>query len=290
MKVHHLNCATMCPILSKLVVHRRGFLVCHVLVVETEGGLVLVDSGIGDATLAAARQKLGAPFLRFVGPRLDPAETARAQVEAMGFDRRDVRHIIVTHLDLDHAGGIEDFPDATIHVHTDELDAATRRASRKDRERYNVAQWAHGPRWSTFAAGGETWNGFEAVRGVGGLPPEILLVPVTGHTRGHTAVAVQGDDGGWLFHCGDAYFHRSEVHDGTGGQPFGLKLFEWINDADSRSRKQNVARLRQLAKEHPEVRLFCSHDPDELDEARAAATATSHRGARPRTPASSSAG
>jgi glyoxylase-like metal-dependent hydrolase (beta-lactamase superfamily II) len=208
--------------------------------------------------------------VKVVGPKLDPAETARAQVEALGFDRRDVRHIIVTHLDIDHAGGIEDFPEATIHVHAAELEAATARATRKDRERYNVAQWAHGPRWAPFAAtGGEPWMGFEAVRDVPGLPPEILLVPVVGHTRGHTAVAVDAGDG-WLFHCGDAYFHRTDVEPEIGKAPFGLALFEWFNDADSRSRKGNVTRLRELVKQHPEVRVFCSHDPDELDACRAA--------------------
>ena len=40
MKVHHLNCGSMTPPASPP-------LVCHVLLVETDGGLVLVDSGFG---------------------------------------------------------------------------------------------------------------------------------------------------------------------------------------------------------------------------------------------------
>jgi hypothetical protein len=33
---------------------------------------------------------------------------------------------VVTHLDLDHAGGLGDFPDAEVHVHAHELSAARR--------------------------------------------------------------------------------------------------------------------------------------------------------------------
>jgi hypothetical protein len=40
MKVHHLNCGTMYPLGS-------GVLVCHVLLVETDNGLVMIDSGFG---------------------------------------------------------------------------------------------------------------------------------------------------------------------------------------------------------------------------------------------------
>jgi glyoxylase-like metal-dependent hydrolase (beta-lactamase superfamily II) len=51
--------------------------------------------------------------------------------------------------------------------------------------------------------------GFEAVRDLDGLPPEILLVPLAGHTWGHSAVAIDTGDG-WLLHAGDAYFFRGE--------------------------------------------------------------------------------
>ena len=40
MKVHHLNCGTMNPPATASVV-------CHLLLVETDSGLVLVDTGFG---------------------------------------------------------------------------------------------------------------------------------------------------------------------------------------------------------------------------------------------------
>ena len=39
--------------------------------------------------------------------------------DGAGFRREDVRHILVTHLDFDHAGGLPDFPDAVVHVQRD---------------------------------------------------------------------------------------------------------------------------------------------------------------------------
>lgn len=60
------------------------------------------------------------------------------------------------------------------------------------------------------------------MRRLTGLPPEILALPLPGHSRGHAAIAV--DTGhGWLVHAGDAYFHRPPVpsllfgHLGGGG-------------------------------------------------------------------------
>ncbi len=152
MRVHHLNCGTMCPPFGRLIrgegsLVSRGHMVCHCLLLETDAGLVLVDTGIGLGDMAEPRERLGPGFTALVGPRLDPTETAVYQVEALGFASTDVRHIVLTHLDLDHAGGLGDFPHAEVHVYRPEHDAAMTRSSLRERERYRPAQWAHGPRW-----------------------------------------------------------------------------------------------------------------------------------------------
>jgi glyoxylase-like metal-dependent hydrolase (beta-lactamase superfamily II) len=76
-------------------------------------------------------------------PRLDPAETAVRRIAALGYRPADVRHVVLTHLDPDHAGGIADFPGATVHVTA----AAYRAATAAERYRYRRRQWAHGTRW-----------------------------------------------------------------------------------------------------------------------------------------------
>ena len=83
-----------------------------------------------DWTTSPTRRGLG-PNGWQTTPRLDPAETAVRQVEALGYSKSDVRHLLLTHLDRDHAGGIPDFPNAKVHVHHREYDMAVTRRDRK---------------------------------------------------------------------------------------------------------------------------------------------------------------
>jgi len=243
-------------------------MVCHLLLIETDSrGLVLVDTGIGLADCADPIRRLGRSFTWMTGVSAPPAsQTARRQVEALGFRAEDVRHIVLTHLDLDHAGGLGDFPSAVVHVMADEHDAARTRRTFNERNRYRPCQWAHGPNWSTYRASGERWRGFEQVRGLSGLGDEVALVPLSGHTRGHAAVAVEGPSGP-LLHCGDAYFHGASVDPERGALPLGLQVFERSLALDRSRITENHARLRALAA-GGEVRVFCAHDPEEFERER----------------------
>lgn len=263
MKIHHLNCATMCPRFGRLVNEHRK-LVCHCLVIESEAGLILVETGLGTEDIANPK-RLGKPFLWSTNPSLDVSETAKAQIESLGFSAGDVKHIVVTHLDVDHAGGMGDFPGAQVHVHQSELDAAKARATRVERDRYVTAQWAHEPKWAPHEADGESWFGFERVRAVGGTDDEVLLIPTFGHTRGHCAVAVRTADK-WLLHCGDAYFYHREVDPEDPHCSFGLRIFQRYVEIDRKQRLANQQRLRELMAEHAgEVLPFSAHDPTEFE-------------------------
>jgi glyoxylase-like metal-dependent hydrolase (beta-lactamase superfamily II) len=278
MTLHHLNCGTMHPPGRRLVNGHGGLLapaemVCHCLLVETEAGLVLVDSGIGTHDIRHPKQSLGSLFTTLVRPALDPDETAVAQVRRLGYDPADVRHIVLTHLDLDHAGGLPDFPHAAVHVLRSELDAALHPRTRAERTRYRPDQWAHGPDWHTYTADGEPWFGFAAARELDGLPPSVLLVPLAGHTRGHAGVAVDTGSG-WLLHAGDAYFYHGETDPADPRSTPALRLFQTLVETERGPRLANQRRLRQLAANHgDEVRLCSAHDPVEF---RALAAADSH--------------
>ncbi len=239
-------------------------MVAHCLLLEGARGLTLVDTGFGTGDLAAPRKRMGLPFIKMMGPALDPAETAVAQVRALGHSADDVTDIVLTHLDLDHAGGLGDFPGATVHVFADELEAAKRRRSPKEKGRYIPAQWAHGPRWLAHeVVAGEEWLGFESVAV---LDEDVLLVPLRGHTRGHCGVAVRRPEGGWFLHAGDAYFSHGEK-DQPPTCPSGLTLFQNLMQMDKRARRANAARLRSLHADHgDEVTVFSAHDATEYDE------------------------
>jgi hypothetical protein len=48
--------------------------------------------------------------------------------------------------------------------------------------RYRRLQWDDNVRFRTYEPRAEPWYGFPSVRNLAGLPPEILLVPLIGHT------------------------------------------------------------------------------------------------------------
>lgn len=271
-KIHHLNCATMCPQGARLLTGEGGWrepaeLVAHVLAIESSDGIVLVDTGLGTADCSNPG-RTGGLFKAMTRPRFDVTETAIEQLRGLGFQPADVRHIVVTHLDVDHAGGLGDFPGARVHVFRTEMEAALSPRIR-ERSRYVAAQWAHGPDWVPYETEGDRWFGFESVRAIEGLDVEVAIVPITGHSRGHSAIAVRSEDG-WLLHCGDGYFHRGEM-DRPPQAPAGIRIFQSLVEVDRKQRLANQERLRTLAAEHgSEVQVFCAHDARELERLRAA--------------------
>jgi glyoxylase-like metal-dependent hydrolase (beta-lactamase superfamily II) len=267
MRVHHLIAATLCPIGARLIngqggLFDRGRLICHVLLIETEEGLVLVDTGLGTGDIANPK-RLGPPFVMFAAPRLDPAETALAQVQALGFKADDVRHVVMTHLDLDHAGGLSDFPRAKVHVHAREHEAATARTTFQAKGRYIPDQWRHGPNWQLHSGGGEHWFGFDGVKALTSRETDVLLIPLFGHTLGHCGVAVRTGDT-WLLHAGDSYFFHGQIEVNGPAMPGGLARFQKLVDTDRPQRIANQARLHELNANHGgAVKIFCAHDPVE---------------------------
>jgi len=272
MRIHHLNCGTCCPVGGRLFdgttdgVFAR--LVCHCLLIETDAGLVLVDTGFGRKDVDHPHRRLAVFFLKLNNIQLRSDETALAQVRGLGFDPADVRHVVVTHLDFDHAGGLEDFPNATVHLTAREKEVADARQGGAfvGSRRYRPAQWDRVSNWALYPfGGGERWFGFDAVRDLAGLPPEILLVPLAGHTWGHAGVAVREDDGNWLLYASDAYFFRGEVGSDADVCPPGLRGYQRLMEVDRAARLDNQARLRRLSLDRTDVRIFCAHDAAEFD-------------------------
>ena len=245
----------------------RGELVCHVLLVESGDGLVLVDSGFGLRDVADTSKRLG-PSRLLIRPVLDPDETAIAQVRALGFDPAEVRDIVLTHFDADHVGGLADFPAARVHLTTDEAEAALHPRTRIEKSRYLPACRDHDPVLVRHdASDTESWRGFPgAVEIVDG----VVLVPLPGHTRGHAAVAVEAGNR-WILHAGDAFYLRRQL-DHRGRVPRGIGTMERTVAHDWSKVRANHRRLAEvLAADDPTLLLVNAHDPELLERARATA-------------------
>ncbi|RYZ88225.1 MAG: MBL fold metallo-hydrolase, partial [Proteobacteria bacterium] len=175
--------------------------------------------------------------------------------------------IVLSHLDFDHAGGLDDFPGAKVHMLTAEASYAKEQKTWLDRQRFRPQQWSYPLQWKTYEAGeGESWNDFNTVRQLEGLPPEILLIPLIGHTFGHAGVAVQKDNNQWLFYTGDAYFYHKEMNVDSPECTPGLELYQTMMEKNRKSRLWNQTRLRELKKTKGDaIEIFCAHDLVEFE-------------------------
>jgi glyoxylase-like metal-dependent hydrolase (beta-lactamase superfamily II) len=261
-KVHHLNCGTMDP-------PATAQMVCHVLLIETDNGLVLIDTGFGSHDCADPARRLG-PARYLIRPVLRHDETAVAQVERLGFRPDDVRHIVITHFDADHIGGLADFPHAQVHVTSTEALAAMAPQSRDEKSRFRPIQWAHGPKIVEHSPDGEHWRGFAAAKELSEISEGIVLISMPGHTRGHACVAV--DTGHrWVLHAGDAFFHRGTL-DGQSRVPRIVTTWESLIAFDRKRVQENHSRLAELyGRGEADLLIVCAHDSTLFERALATA-------------------
>ena len=210
------------------------------LLVETEQGLALVDTGLGteDYIHDSGILKL---FKVVTRVPLNPQEAAIRQVARLGYKPEAVHHIVLTHMHFDHCGGLPDFPWAKAHVYRREYEAFLERPRQFADLAYVRRHIAHAPDWAFYQDTGEKWFDFDAIR----LPfePEMWLVPLPGHTRGLCGVAVK-TPAGWLFQASDA------------AALFNTEAPAWLIRL---ALGPHQPRIRQFAIDHPEVRVVTGH-------------------------------
>ncbi|WP_234996173.1 MBL fold metallo-hydrolase [Pseudobacteriovorax antillogorgiicola] len=257
-----LNCGSLCPPVTERLLLGRGSLVspgcltCRCFLIESKDRLILVDTGLGHDDLKVYRGRFGLDNHITLRPKLDPQQSALRQIERMGYKAADVREIIVTHLDPDHAGGLSDFPGARIHIHQKEWDEVSHQPCHR---RYRPTQWGHVKTWQTYSNFGDIWFGFQSCHQLDGVDEDIFLVPLIGHTAGSMGVAVREEDS-WHFHAGDAFFVKQEIEGRT--IPKLQKIITEQLAYDNQARLQNVNRIAKLHQDQANVFVTCSHDPD----------------------------
>jgi N-acyl homoserine lactone hydrolase len=140
--------------------------------IQTDDGMtILVDSGLPHEyhadPVAAARADGYDGWLRAVSANAE--NMPAGQLAKLGLRAVDVTHMVVTHTHFDHAGGLADFPDATLVV---------QRAERERPPLYKGFAWPEGAR-------------YQVVEGDVELAPGVRLLHTPGHTPGHCSLLLE---------------------------------------------------------------------------------------------------
>lgn len=254
-KIHELHCGSYCPHYADKIFPTKEFC-CRCLLIEAGNQLVLCDTGLPQMNWLQTNKAANNFVMQ---PSVGPATSAIHQIRDLGFDPKDVRHILITHLDADHCGGLMDFPWATVHIHDRELTTARNLVDKKQ-SRYFESLWQQTQSFATYKSFKNRWQGFECVQQLEGLPPEILMVPLIGHSEGHSGFAIQSENG-WVLHAGDAFFFSEDLSDNVRDRNAASELLQVHLASQKLVRFYNLNRLMNLKKKAPEIQITNSHDP-----------------------------
>lgn len=168
---------------------------CRVLVVQLEGHLAVIDTGMGERWSEKERDIYA----------LESAGGIDSALARLGSRTQDVTDVILTHLHFDHAAGIVRpdgslrFAGATHHVQAANL-AYAREPSEKDRASYR--------RDTVLALEGAR---LRLLEGPGEVLPGIRSTLSAGHTEGLQVLTIDSTHGPIVF-ASDLFPTRAHVH------------------------------------------------------------------------------
>ena len=247
-EIHHLNCV-------KIVSPFNENVCGHCLLLNENGRLILIDTGIGLLDTINPTGRIGQHLIDLVVYRFDEKITAIRQIEQLGIDPNKVTDCIISHLDNDHIGGLPDFPNATVHVAAEELENFN-----SGNPRYLKAPLSHSPQIKTYINNDFNWFGFNARKIQADIEMEMYLIPLFGHTLGHCGVSLKVN-GKWHFYIADAYYMRAELHD----KEHPVNELAKFSADNNELRLKTLERINKFINDYPEIKVFSYHDIDEID-------------------------
>lgn len=228
------------------------------LVEHPSAGLVLIDTGNPAAAahdLKSAFGRLGASIYNI---RMQPEDAIAAQLRAMDIDPRSISTVVMTHLHLDHAGSISEFPHATFVITNREWQSA--HAPRRFARGYIRKQYEHAFNYRLLDYDSDTINSFASFGRSFDLfgDGSVTLVSTPGHSAGHQSVVLRLSGREALI-CGDAAYTRRTIDEGV--RPMVLD--------DEHNFRRSLSEIRGYMQITPSALVIPGHDPDaweQLDE------------------------
>lgn len=229
--------------------------------IETGEGVIVVDTGQGAHLLETGKSLH--PFARWeVVFRIEPEQEIGPQLRALGIGARDVKRVVLTHLHMDHDGGLVHFPGCEILVAPGELRTASGMLGRI--RGYLPHRW---PAWfdpKPLELAAEPFASFTTSRKLTEAG-DVIAVATPGHTADHISIVVQDGDA-TFFLAGDTSYDEDLM---LAGKLDGVS-------ADERIAGATLDAIGRLARSRPTVYLP-THDARSAERLarRQAATAAS---------------
>jgi N-acyl homoserine lactone hydrolase len=225
------------------------------LVEHPRAGPVLIDTGFHPSVAVEPRKNLGpVAHILFKDVRMEAEQAATAQLRAKGVEPSRVNVVVMTHLHVDHASAISEFPDATFVVSRAEWAAAT---SQGQLHGYVRRQFDHafdyrlldfeGPDVESFASFGRSFDLF----GDG----SVRCVYTPGHTLGHQSVVLRLRRREALV-AADAVYLRRNLDE--------MRLSH--RTADDHLSERSLREIRRYARDTPDALIIPGHDWDAWQE------------------------
>lgn len=233
------------------------------LVQHPTAGEILIDTGLHPSIATSPEENLGRAGLPLFKPEMDSGQDLPSQLRARGIDPTAIRLVILTHLHVDHASAVSEFPNATFLVTTREW-AAANTGPLPLLKGYRRSQFDYAfdfrtvdfdtDEVSSYSTFGRTLDLF----GDG----SIRLVFTPGHSSGHQSVLLRLADREMLV-AGDAIFLLEQLDEGT---PLAGRT------ADRHEYERSLRELRLFRQQNPSSVITPGHDrdfyesvPDRLD-------------------------
>ncbi len=178
-------------------------------VIDHPEGIIVVDTGQGAHLLESGKSLH--PYVRWeVAFRIEREQEIGPQLRALGIGPRDVKRVVLTHLHMDHDGGLAHFPDSEILVASGELQTARGYLGRL--RGYLPHRW---PKWfdpKPLNLAAESFGPFAASRRLT-QAGDVIAVATPGHTADHLSVVVQDGDTAY-FLAGDTSYNEESMLQG----------------------------------------------------------------------------
>jgi N-acyl homoserine lactone hydrolase len=212
-------------------------------------GPILIDTGFHPSVAAKPQANLGRlSQFTFRDIQMKPEQAVSAQLREREIEPSEVKVVLMTHLHIDHASAISEFPASTFMVSAAEWEAAS---SHGQLHGYVKRQFDHGFDYRLLdfeGADTESFSGFARSFDVFG-DGSVRLVFTPGHTAGHMSVVAQTTHGEVLL-AGDAIFMRRTLDD----EHLPHMLF------DEHLFRRSLREIKQYVKETPDAVVVPGHD------------------------------